>query len=264
MVPAFVFIAVFLVIASLVVLGARAQAKQVALTQRLYETGTPARGLVLQASQYVTTTTAGGRRYERRDLVLDVEMPGQAPFEVRAQPMIPGSLAKSVLPGASLELRIDPANPSELVVVGPAGSFSPAYAGVAQAPGVDASGYPIAALLAPLPGIPGAPGPARKLAPLALVALVVGLGAIISATQKSRSSHEPKTGPKSTAVRRQTPEPAGAAATVCKQAADCCRTAGGTASTCEAFGATITQAEACKASLDGFRKSATARGKTCR
>lgn len=262
MVPAFIFIAVFLVIAGLVVLGARAQARQLALAQRVYETGTPARGLVLEASSYVTTSTAGGRRFERRNLLLDVELPGQAPFEVRTQPLIPGSLAKSVLPGAALELRVDPQNPSDLVIVGPAGSFSPAYAGVAQMPGVDASGYPIAALLAPLPGIPGAPGPARKLAPLALVALVVGLGAIISATQKSRSSHEPKTEPKSTAVRRQTPEPAGAA--VCKQAADCCRTAGGTASTCEAFGATITQAEACKASLDGFRKSATARGKTCR
>lgn len=262
MVPALVFIAVFLVIASLVALGARAQARQAAMARRLYETGTPARGLVLQASQYVTTTTAGGRRYELRDLVLDVELPGQAPFEVRAQPMIPGSLAKSVLPGAALELRIDPANPSEVVVVGPAGSFSPAYTGVSQTPGVDASGYPIAALLSPLPGVaPVWAGRARKLFPLAVVAFFVAFGALVSSTGKSKSSHEPKSAP----VRRQgTPEPAGAAAAVCKQAADCCRTAGGTGSTCEAFGSTVTQPDACKTSLDGFRKSAAARGKTCR
>ena len=80
-----------------------------------------ARGLVLSASPFVSgERTQNGQRYELRDLLLDVEVQGQAPYEVSVTPLIPRIC--EARPGAALDLSLDPRNPSDVVVIGPAGA----------------------------------------------------------------------------------------------------------------------------------------------
>ncbi len=92
-------------------------------TQRLAQTGTPARGLVLQVSQTGTDVRFGMQRYERRSMVMDIEIFGRAPYELSCLPLIPKQIVGRVLPGTFLDVRVDPSNPSNIVVVGPGGVF---------------------------------------------------------------------------------------------------------------------------------------------
>ena len=87
----------------------------------LIRNGLLARGLVLQAS----STSSGemmylGQRFERRWVTLDIEVPGRAPYELSTTPMFPRIC--EALPGATLDVRVDPKNPNNIAVVGPAGS----------------------------------------------------------------------------------------------------------------------------------------------
>ncbi len=82
-----------------------------------------ARGLVLSASPYSGgERTQNGQRYELRDLVLDVEIPGRDPYEVSVTPLIPRIV--EARPGATLDLAVNPRRPSDITVIGPAGSHA--------------------------------------------------------------------------------------------------------------------------------------------
>lgn len=89
---------------------------------RLAARGTPARGLVLQSSMLATNVRMNMRRFEQRQMTLDVEIPGQAPYQCSGTFLIPRGLVEAI-PGASLELSVDPRNPQRIVVTGP-GSFT--------------------------------------------------------------------------------------------------------------------------------------------
>jgi hypothetical protein len=82
--------------------------------------GILARGLILQADSSSTETMYRGQRFELRTLTLDVEVPGQAPYEIRVTPRIPRIV--EALPGATLDLCVDPSNPNDLEILGPAGT----------------------------------------------------------------------------------------------------------------------------------------------
>jgi hypothetical protein len=82
--------------------------------------GLLARGLILHAYSTATEGTLGGQRVEYRRLRLDVEVPGQAPYEVSVTPAIPRIC--EALPGATLDLRVNPRDPNDITVVGPAGA----------------------------------------------------------------------------------------------------------------------------------------------
>lgn len=82
--------------------------------------GTFAHGLILEASATSTEATYAGQRFERRALTLDVEIPGKEPYEIQATPMIPRIC--EALPGAALDLRVDPMNRKNIAIVGPAGA----------------------------------------------------------------------------------------------------------------------------------------------
>jgi hypothetical protein len=89
---------------------------------RLIRRGLDAHGIVLSASRYaLASQTVGGQRFEVRTLQLDVEVPGRPPYEVSCKPLIPRIC--EVYPGSSLDLRVDPRNPQNIAVVGPAGSI---------------------------------------------------------------------------------------------------------------------------------------------
>jgi hypothetical protein len=98
--------------------------------------GIAARGILLNVSR--TGARAAGsttmRRYENRFVTIDVEIPGQRPYEVSVTLTIPSNFVADVLPGATVELRIDPSDNTNMLVVGPGAGFSVAAlnAGPAQ------------------------------------------------------------------------------------------------------------------------------------
>ena len=91
---------------------------------RLARTGLRARGLVLSSPQMSTGVTLMGRRFERRTMTIDVEIPGRAPYVTSGVFMIPRGLVEAI-PGSSLELAVHPTKPAQIVVLGPGGFTGP-------------------------------------------------------------------------------------------------------------------------------------------
>ena len=112
--PFAVLLVIFLVLVFLVRAGQRGG------RNGLLARGLPARGLILSAARASTDAAYGGQRFEVRSLVLDVEVPGKPPYEVSLSAMIPRIC--EALPGATLDLRVDPSKPDNLAIVGPAGA----------------------------------------------------------------------------------------------------------------------------------------------
>jgi hypothetical protein len=96
---------------------------------RLSSSGVPARGILLQVAQ-TSGGMAGpiGRRFQRRSVRIDIEVPGRAPYEVNAFAWIPMNCVRDVLPGATVEVRVDPTNPQNFMIVGPGVGFAPPIA----------------------------------------------------------------------------------------------------------------------------------------
>ena len=90
---------------------------------RLLKNGVPARGILLVVSQICTKVGPVSRRFDQRDVTIDIEVPGQAPYEVSTTAITPINFAGDVLPGATVELRVDPKNPAQIVIVGPGTGF---------------------------------------------------------------------------------------------------------------------------------------------
>jgi hypothetical protein len=121
-VDAFVgFIVVFLIIFVL------KKANTIAVGGNRYDVlvarGIPARGILLSVASTGTKAGTQARRFEVRQVRIDVEIPGQAPYETNATPWIPINLVRDVLPGATVELRVDPKNPSNMAIIGPGTGF---------------------------------------------------------------------------------------------------------------------------------------------
>jgi hypothetical protein len=114
-----VVVAIFILIFALIIKAGNAAAKAAQAEIDLIRTGTPAQGIFLQVSPTGTRTLINGYRYERRSVVLDVELPGQPPFQLSATPLIPVGMIRSVLPGVAVQLRVDPKNPQSIAVVAP-------------------------------------------------------------------------------------------------------------------------------------------------
>lgn len=89
----------------------------------LVRNGIPARGILLQVSPVGTKIGLPSRRFEVRDVYIDVEIPGREPYETNAKVAIPMNLVADVLPGATVELRVDRKNPANLAIVGPGTGF---------------------------------------------------------------------------------------------------------------------------------------------
>jgi hypothetical protein len=86
--------------------------------------GVPARGILLQVDAYSTRTQRSGVAFESRMATIDVEIPGTPPYEVRTQVLHPANMRNDVLPGASVELRVDRRNKKQIVIVGPGSGFA--------------------------------------------------------------------------------------------------------------------------------------------
>jgi hypothetical protein len=115
---------VALVVLVLIVSAIRSSAGTIGQYNKLVTRGVPARGILLQvASTSLGTAGTMTQRYQRRQVTIDVEVPGRPPVEVRAIPFIPMNLVRDVVPGATVELRVDPRDPSKLAIVGPGVGF---------------------------------------------------------------------------------------------------------------------------------------------
>lgn len=93
---------------------------------QLMATGIPAKGILLQVSSTGTKVGLATRRFDVRQVTVDVEIPGQPPYVVTTSPAIPINFVRDVLPGATVELRVDRKDNTKLVIVGPGTGFVPA------------------------------------------------------------------------------------------------------------------------------------------
>jgi hypothetical protein len=103
---------------------------------RLMTQGRVARGIVLEVGPLPLIRSESSVRpsFRRRLMRLDVELPGVAPYELYTNIAYPSNMARAVLPGATVEVRVDPKNAKRLMIVGPganlsAGFFTPALPG---------------------------------------------------------------------------------------------------------------------------------------
>lgn len=124
-----VFAAIFLVPLIRALAGSNAAANTTASGfDKLSANGIPARGLVLSSSRLSVGVTLNSgftaRRFEKRTMTLDVEIPGRAPYMCTGDFLIPRGLVEAT-PGTSLELAVDPRNPNNVVVLGPGGFTGP-------------------------------------------------------------------------------------------------------------------------------------------
>ena len=89
--------------------------------------GTPAKGILLHVSSTRTSAFGtGSTRVEFRTMRIDVEVPGQTPYEVRGSFQYPAFLARDMVPGATVELRVSRANKNSVTIVGPGVAFAAA------------------------------------------------------------------------------------------------------------------------------------------
>lgn len=104
---------------------------------RLVKKGQPAKGILL------AVPSAGARAagstptnpIEVAQVTIDIEIPGQAPYEVNCAAFYPRNMRGDVLPGATVELRVDPTKRDQVAIVGPGSGF--AVTGLVQAPAVN-------------------------------------------------------------------------------------------------------------------------------
>ncbi|HET9992681.1 MAG TPA: hypothetical protein VFQ65_29305 [Kofleriaceae bacterium] len=115
--------AIVMAFAVIWIIAAAAKASGSASYTRLARSGTPARGILLAvASTPGTSVGIGLNKLQSRQVTIDIEVPGQPPYELTTTLLIPLNLVRDVLPGATVELRVGSRN--QVVVVGPGVGFT--------------------------------------------------------------------------------------------------------------------------------------------
>jgi hypothetical protein len=200
---------------------------------RVLRNGTDARGIILSADRTATSKAIlNGVRYETRRIRLDVEVPGRAPYELSFCPLIPRVC--DALPGSTLDLRVDPSNPSNIVVLGPAGSIGWMNA---------------APLLFPRVGLAARSGSAKPIFALAFLPFIALFGVLsfVDGDHDSESEHGGS-------------HPAPASREAWEAASRCCKQLGPPGG-CKSF-KTMPES-ACRTALEGERRAAAKLKKVC-
>jgi hypothetical protein len=157
-----------------------------------------------------------------RNLILDIELPGMAPYEVSVTPMIPRIV--EALPGASVDVRVDPKNLQEVLIVGPAGS---------------SAWLPTAAPLMQIGGVPAATSSGPGLGIFFIVLALVFAGGAV-AVGLSGGESKPKSG-------------------FCAAAKKCCKTTGQTS--CNSYD--TWSEKSCETAFKTLKAKAAKLHKTC-
>jgi hypothetical protein len=86
----------------------------------LLQLGVPAAGILVQVgTQRTLWGTASSGYFEARTVSIEVELPGQKPYRVDGPIYVPANMRRLVLPGATVELRVDPGSRQNIAVFGP-------------------------------------------------------------------------------------------------------------------------------------------------
>ena len=115
---------IFVLFMGFVVFLVRVQTAQLRAFDRLSAKGRRGRALVLSSFRNATGVTLGGRRFQRRQMTIEIDISGQAPYEVTNTFLVPRGMVEP-FPGCSLDVAIDPANPQSVAVLGPGGFSGP-------------------------------------------------------------------------------------------------------------------------------------------
>ncbi len=92
---------------------------------RLAARGVSGRGILLSVSNTSMGSVGTGMyKLQQRAVTIDIELPGQAPYQATVTALIPLNLVRDVLPGATVEVRVDPSNPNNIAIVGPGVGFN--------------------------------------------------------------------------------------------------------------------------------------------
>lgn len=92
---------------------------------RLQKSGLHGTALVLSSSQVTNgAMRVGITRYVRRQMVIEVDIPGTAPYQLQDNFLVPRGLVECV-PGSLLDVAVNRGNPSDITIVGPGGFSGP-------------------------------------------------------------------------------------------------------------------------------------------
>ena len=87
--------------------------------------GISGRGILLAVSSMTIGSVGTGLyKMQQRAVTIDIELPGQEPYQATVTALIPLNLVRDVLPGATVEVRVDPSNPTNIAIVGPGVGFN--------------------------------------------------------------------------------------------------------------------------------------------
>ena len=114
----------FVVVVAWLIIAGGAAARKLKRQLALETNGLRGRALVLASSFLATSTTIKAVRYEQRQMTLDIDIPGREPYVTSGVFLIPRGMVEPV-PGASLDVAVDPANQNLLSVLGPGGFSGP-------------------------------------------------------------------------------------------------------------------------------------------
>ncbi len=218
-------------------------------TSQLLQTGTPARGRILQIAPTGSSIAVMGHRHLQLQITCEVTQ-GMAPYTASFTQHISEVQLPSVQPGAFVELRIDPANPSRMAIASVVPQGQPM-----QQPG--GWGQPQGSFGAPIAIGVSQPN-VRSAIPFIVIMLVVTtvptLGILWYVFRSSSPFGFPSGG-------EQKDTPAGSGGDTCEQAAKCCKVVTPQGGVCDNY---KNMPEAgCRSALDGLKQSAKAMKKTC-
>jgi hypothetical protein len=119
-----IVVLVIIFIVFFLVKSASSRALGVGNYDRLMQSGVRGRALVLASSNIAVNFRIGMRRFERRTMTLEVEIPGREPFIAQGTYPVPRGLVEPT-PGSSLEVAVDPRGSGQIAVLGPGGFTGP-------------------------------------------------------------------------------------------------------------------------------------------
>lgn len=92
----------------------------------LLDNGIPGRGILLAVSSTSVGESVGIGMYkfQQRAVTIDIEVPGRPAYEATVTVLVPLNLVRDVLPGATMEVRVDPRNSNNIAIVGPGVGFN--------------------------------------------------------------------------------------------------------------------------------------------
>ena len=87
----------------------------------LLQQGVPASGILIKVgTQRTLWGSASTGYYEVRSVSIAVEVEGKPPYQCDCSLYVPANLRRLILPGATIELRVNPRSPQNIAVFGPA------------------------------------------------------------------------------------------------------------------------------------------------